>query len=188
MLLQVSFTILLLGTIFLIGLILGIFLSRKQLLFLSEPDKVIPADTSGSPENELADHKYQNFHLPERRKTQYLQQVYSLIEEEKVYKEAHLTLPKLSQRLAIPPKYLSQVINEKCQVRFSEIINQYRIKEAQQLLLDPAYLKFSISGVASEVGFSNRQSFHQTFKRITGTTPGKYRESCQDSGIPTYYS
>ena len=190
MIINASLTFLLLGVIFLTGMILGIFLSRRKLLNLSQDDKVIPANENKFllKGEEVTEKKYQSFHLPEGRKKQYLQKVYSLIEEEKVYREAHLSLPKLSERLAIPPRYLSQVINEKCEVSFSEFINQYRIKEAQEILLDPDYLKFSISGVATEVGFSSRQSFYQAFKKITGTTPGKYRESCQDSGIPTYYS
>ncbi|MEM7513038.1 MAG: helix-turn-helix domain-containing protein [Bacteroidota bacterium] len=121
--------------------------------------------------------KYQSFHLPEARKHQLLSEVLSLVEEEKIYRDRELSLVNLSARLSVPPRYLSQIINEKRHQNFSDFINQYRVEEATEILQKESYHKYSLSGIASEVGFSSRQSFHQAFKKFTGTTPGKYREA-----------
>ena len=177
--------------LFVAGLVVGFlvgYLSQRPISSLS-PLLAIPAVTSSLVAQKPSERtRYQSFHLPEERKTQYLQEILRLIETEKVYRSHEISLVKLSEKMSIPPRYISQIINEKCEVSFTEFINQYRIKEAKEILLDPDYLKFSISGIASEVGFSSRQSFHQAFKRFTGTTPAKFRESCQDSRIPTYSS
>ncbi|MEM8900261.1 MAG: helix-turn-helix domain-containing protein [Bacteroidota bacterium] len=142
---------------------------KTRILSPFSPDEATPPS--------LIREKYQSFHLPEARKEQLLSQVLSLMEEEKMYRDQELSLVSLSARLSVPPRYLSQIINEKKKQNFSDFINQYRIEEAKHILTKESYQRFSLSGIASEVGFSSRQSFHQAFKKFTGMTPGKYRET-----------
>lgn len=56
-----------------------------------------------------------------------------------------------------------------------EYRNLVRIRHAQMLLKGG----FSVTDVAQRVGFSNRNYFTNVFKKITGTTPAKYRREMQ---------
>lgn len=123
--------------------------------------------------------------LSEERKEAYLDKVLKLIEGEKIYLQNNLSLSYLAERTQVSPRYLSLIINEKKNQSFTDFINGYRVSEAKELLANPDYAKFSIAGIATEVGFSSRQTFYQAFRKLEGFTPGQFRKSCNDSGIHT---
>ena len=56
---------------------------------------------------------------------------------------------------------------------YSQFINEIRVGHACKLLIDGTR---SVKQVCFDSGFSNFTSFHETFKRLTGKAPGKYRE------------
>lgn len=166
--------------VFTAGIVIGYLVGYRKWKLVPaffKTRRFFPFSHQEAPPHSLTPEKYQSFHLPEARKEQLLAEVLNLMEEEKIYRDHELSLVNLSARLSVPPRYLSQIINEKQQQNFSDFINQYRIEEAKEILLKKSYQKFSLSGIAAEVGFSSRQSFHQAFKKFTGTTPGKYREA-----------
>jgi len=47
------------------------------------------------------------------------------------------------------------------------------------LLLDPAYLHFTVLGIGLECGFNSKTSFNRIFKEITEKTPSEYKNSLQ---------
>jgi YesN/AraC family two-component response regulator len=55
---------------------------------------------------------------------------------------------------------------------FSQILQQIRIQNAQNLL---ARTSKSCTEVAYECGYHDQSYFIKHFRRITGTTPAKYR-------------
>ena len=66
------------------------------------------------------------------------------------------------------------MINERLNMNFNTFINQYRIDEAQKLLIrDP---ERSVISVAYDVGFNSKSSFYDAFSRYTGVTPQAYRK------------
>ncbi|MFA7472045.1 MAG: AraC family transcriptional regulator [Spirosomataceae bacterium] len=56
------------------------------------------------------------------------------------------------------------------------LVNEIRIGEACRLLLNENY---TIAQIAYETGFDTLSNFNRNFKKITGKTPGKYREDYQ---------
>ena len=98
-----------------------------------------------------------------------------LMQQEKLYRESELKLETLAHKLGVARHYVSQVINQHYGINFFEYINHLRIKEAQQILMNPANQSMNIIEVAYEVGFNTKNTFNAAFRRITGITPTAFR-------------
>ena len=106
-----------------------------------------------------------------------MQQVNELIGREKIFKELDLTLDSLSRQMNVNRNYLSKAINKTTGKNFNTFINEHRIKEAVKIMSDKKSDAISIDAIALEVGFGNRISFYQSFKKITGLTPSDFRNN-----------
>jgi len=102
------------------------------------------------------------------------QKLTQLMEIERLYKNPDLNLELLASKLSIGRHLLSQLLNENLQKNFHQYINDYRIREACQILKENKH--FSIEAIGYEVGFHSRSSFFAAFKKQLGITPSKYRE------------
>ena len=98
-----------------------------------------------------------------------------VMEMEKPYRQSNLKLPDLAKRLNISTNMLSQIINEYLNQNFFDLINQYRVEEAKQMLSDPKHQHYTLLRIAFDVGFNNKTSFNNFFKKITGMTPSEFR-------------
>ena len=56
---------------------------------------------------------------------------------------------------------------------FTDFVNEYRVRYAQELLVSQKELK--IQDVGERAGFSSNVSFHRNFLKITGKTPAEWR-------------
>ena len=83
-----------------------------------------------------------------------------------------LTLRSMAEYLQIDPTYLSKLFSKEVGISFREFIINARVGAAKNML---AYSDFSFSEVSLSLGFSSQSAFTDTFKRLTGMTPGKYR-------------
>ena len=112
--------------------------------------------------------------MKEDDQDRYLTRFTELMEKEKMFNDAELTLNKISELLQINPKYLSLILNKHLHSSFPDIINKYRIETTRQLLENNRYM--TIQQIMYEVGYNSKSSFNKHFKRITGCTPSEYRE------------
>jgi ligand-binding sensor domain-containing protein/AraC-like DNA-binding protein len=104
-----------------------------------------------------------------------------LMEIEKVYCDADITLQSLAEKMSIAPHLLSQLLNEKMDRNFADFINQYRIEEAKNILKTPRGAQRKISTVAIEVGFNTMAAFYNAFKKHTNITPTQYKKEAGQS-------
>jgi AraC-like DNA-binding protein len=112
------------------------------------------------------------------------QQLRQLLETEKVYLDADLSLPTLAQRAGLSTHELSYVLNEGFGVNFFQFINAYRVAEAQRLLASAQHQHLSMVGIAFEAGFSSKTTFNTTFKKVTGLTPSQFLQEARAGGAP----
>jgi len=119
--------------------------------------------------------KYSKSSLATSASTEYAQKLKALIESRKLYLQRELGLNDLAQEMGVSTHHLSQSINEVLNLNFYELINQYRVEEAKNKIKEEA--EKSLLQVAFEVGFNNKASFNNAFKKHVGMTPSKYRES-----------
>jgi len=129
--------------------------------------------------------KYQNSPMTEEEKKEYLERLYGYMEHERPYLNPSLTLDKLARRLAIPSRYLSQIINESLGVNFFDFVNGYRIEEAKKLFLDTSNGQRSILDLLFDAGFNTKSVFNRAFKKYTGMTPSEFKRYHQSSQRPT---
>ena len=85
-----------------------------------------------------------------------------------------ISLDILSEKLGTTRHNISQVINEHFDLNFFNLINKYRIQEAQQIFKKDAHSNLHIIDVAYDVGFNNKVTFNKAFKEETNLTPTQY--------------
>jgi YesN/AraC family two-component response regulator len=84
----------------------------------------------------------------------------------------HLSLNDVAEHVYVSQWHLSKLLNRKTDQSFFDLLAGMRIARAKELLKDPA---LRIHEIAEETGFSDVAHFSRSFKKITGCTPGEYR-------------
>jgi AraC-like DNA-binding protein len=121
--------------------------------------------------------KYRDSILTEAQKHKYLSMLETVMAEQKPYLDPMLTLPALGRKTHIPPRHLSQILNENLNQNFFDYINTHRIEESKRLLRENAPPKRTVFEILLEVGFNSKSSFNSAFKRYTGMTPTSFIRS-----------
>ena len=88
-----------------------------------------------------------------------------------------MTEPSLdfyAEQLCISKQYLSLIVKEKTRVTAGRILATMRTETASRLLRDP---ELSIQQVAEKMSFADQSSFGKFFKKHTGSSPMKYRQT-----------
>ena len=127
--------------------------------------------------------KYQKSGLTEGFSNNLKEQLLKLMNEEKVFKMNDLNLDTLSKLLGTTRHNLSQVINEHFDVNFFNLINKYRIQEAQEIFKSDVNNNLHIIDVAYDVGFNNKVTFNKAFKEQINLTPSEYLKALKNPHI-----
>ena len=94
----------------------------------------------------------------------------------KPYLNPDFSLQMMADELNISRQKLSLVINLNQQKNFYKLINELRVEEVKEKLLDTNYNHFTILGIGLECGFNSKSSFNRIFKEETGLTPTEYKK------------
>jgi len=121
--------------------------------------------------------KYSTTVIDRERRDEALAELELLMNEEKLFLDPDLNLRMLSGQLRIHSNYLSRIINEEFGVNFNDYINRHRIEEACRMLRRPENSKKNITEIMYQCGFYSKSTFNTAFKKITGTTPSRYRRN-----------
>ncbi|WP_299530285.1 AraC family transcriptional regulator [Ulvibacterium sp.] len=131
---------------------------------------------SGDPFSTQNKKKYSGSTLSVDKQNRFREALLFQMETEKRYLNPDLTLNDLASILDLPPKELSQIINQSFKKHFFDFVNSYRIDEAKKLLRDTQN-SMTIQEVMYSVGFSSKSSFNTIFKKKTNQTPSEFRLS-----------
>jgi two-component system response regulator YesN len=83
-----------------------------------------------------------------------------------------INLDEIANILRITPEYLSSLFTREIRQTYSSYIKNYRIKKAQELLIQSELKTFEI---AQKVGYPDAKYFSRVFREVTGLTPGEYQ-------------
>ncbi|MDR1806105.1 MAG: AraC family transcriptional regulator [Clostridium sp.] len=92
------------------------------------------------------------------------------------YIDSHLSerlrLADIADYAEVSPQYLSGVFSKEMRMPITNYISMRKIQESTHFI---SQKKYSITDVALLYGFSSQSHYIQVFKKVMGTTPGKYR-------------
>lgn len=123
-----------------------------------------------------ATEKYLKSSLTSDEEDKIWSQVVTIMEEEEPYLNQEYRLNDLAKRIDRSLHHVSQVINNKLGVSFSDFINQHRVEKAQALLTSDRVNQVTILALAHEAGFNSKTAFYNTFRKFTGKTPSAFRK------------
>lgn len=108
-----------------------------------------------------------------------MSQFTAMMIERKLFTDPALTVGTVADALGTNRTYLSKAINESTGKTFTQVVNDYRIREAIAAISDFAANK-PLKQISTDVGFSSLSTFYATFQSLTGMTPARYRSKLKE--------
>lgn len=100
------------------------------------------------------------------------QEIKQQLVTQELYKTPRLSLREVADITGISEREVSRAVNLVSGSNFNDLVNGLRIDAIKAQLSQSQHR--TILEVALENGFNSKSSFNQTFKQITGMTPGQY--------------
>jgi AraC-like DNA-binding protein len=96
------------------------------------------------------------------------------MEEFQPYLQQDCNLAYFSKICMIPAHHLAYYFREIKKQSFNEYRNEWRIKHAKNLIMKGKARELTIEGIGLLSGFSTRNTFFTSFKKIEGVSPGAF--------------
>ena len=92
-----------------------------------------------------------------------------------IYKHLHsrITIKELAAYTGFSEGYISKLFRKEMGVTVSDYIRDQKIDTAKNLLV---YSDFSLVDISCYLAFSSQSHFNQTFQKVVGISPKKYRD------------
>lgn len=97
--------------------------------------------------------------------------IHRLMVEEKVFKNADLSVDDLSRMMNTNSSYFYYFMRDVLHTNFFDLVNGYRIKAAKEMLMSNE----KVEVIAQECGYNSANSFRRVFKKMTDKTPSQWR-------------
>jgi len=90
--------------------------------------------------------------------------------------DSDLSLNYIADKLHYNPNYLSSIFRKETNTSFSDYLSLFRLEKAKEWLVET---NMTVKEIAEKLNYNNSQNFIRSFRKVEGTTPGKYRKSKQ---------
>jgi AraC-like DNA-binding protein len=124
--------------------------------------------------------KYQKSSLSEEDKEMIIAKITKEMEGKNYYTNNLASLSGLAKQVNESSHHVSQVINEKLNKSFFELLAFYRVEYAKKLIREDKHSKLTVEELAELVGYNSKSSFNVAFKKYSSKTPSEYRKSLSD--------
>ncbi|WP_298857750.1 AraC family transcriptional regulator [uncultured Sulfitobacter sp.] len=104
----------------------------------------------------------------------FVQRLDAEIAQKGLFRDPDLTISRLSKRLALPARDISQAVNRSTGLNMSQYINNMRIKAVCEILEST---EVSVTAAMLEAGFYTKSNFNREFRRVMGQTPTDWRNA-----------
>lgn len=102
--------------------------------------------------------------------------ILTIIVAQKKYRDPDYSAKQLAKDLDTNPRYLSAVINSRFGMNYSNLVNEFRVRDAAHMLVDKRFLDKTMEEIGLMSGFANRQSFYAAFFKEKGEAPHQYKK------------
>jgi AraC-like DNA-binding protein len=114
--------------------------------------------------------------LREKQKDELTETILQYLKNKKPYLNPDYSLQMMVEDLNLSRQKLSYLINMGQQKNFYKLINEFRVREVKEKLLDPSFSHYSVLGIGLDCGFNSKTSFNRIFKEETGYTPSEFKK------------
>jgi AraC-like DNA-binding protein len=121
--------------------------------------------------------KYRKSSLSDANKELILKKIIREMKANNYFTNNLASLAGLARQINESPHHVSQVINEKMNKNFFEMLAYYRVEHAKELIRKDKQGKITVEELAELVGYNSKSSFNSAFRRYTSKTPSEYRKS-----------
>ena len=101
--------------------------------------------------------------------------VLNYLENNKPYLNPDYNMQMMVDDLNLSRQKLSYLINSGQHKNFYRFINEFRVNEVKEKLMDPDFRHYTVLAIGFDCGFNSKTSFNRIFKEETGLTPSEYR-------------
>lgn len=108
-----------------------------------------------------------------------------LMAERRAYTDSSISIKSVAEELHTNRTYLSQAINRTFGKSFPQVLAEYRVRAAIEMMGNPQ-CDLPLKAIAAEVGFSSSSVFFTTFRNIVGMTPAAYRNNQDKMSTETH--
>ena len=92
----------------------------------------------------------------------------------RVHYDEKISLDDIAQHVYLSRTYLSSIFKEETGQSLFSYINSVRVDKSKRFLLDNSIRLVDIAGLC---GFEDQSYYTKVFKRMTGVSPKKFRDS-----------
>ena len=121
--------------------------------------------------------KYRKSSLTEEGKQKILGNIILEFETRQYYLENLASLSDLAKRIGESPHHVSQVLNEKLDKSFFELLAKYRVEKAKKIITEDTKNRLTVEEISEMVGYNSKTAFNNAFRKLAGTTPSEFRKS-----------
>ncbi|MCL2461206.1 MAG: PocR ligand-binding domain-containing protein [Defluviitaleaceae bacterium] len=100
--------------------------------------------------------------------------IYKAVDYMKLHYMEKLTLEEVAGYVYLSAPYFSKVFKDETKTNFNHYLNKIRIEHSKKLLLNQ---NIPLADVSNLVGYEDQSYYSKVFKKITGLSPLKYRQS-----------
>lgn len=104
----------------------------------------------------------------------------AILVKRKKYRDPDYSAQSLADDLKLSPFQVARLLKKVYGKSYSEFILPLRIKDAQKYLMSPGKDNLNMEEIGILVGFKNKWSFFQAFRKYAGCTPGSIRKEAQN--------
>ena len=132
----------------------------------------IPRETIASEEPQIQEPTFEET-------DELMMRISAVLREQKLFVSPELTIQELAAAVHSNRTYVSQCINRRTGLSFSQLVTRYRVENAELILRSENYSSDheAIADAMELSGFNSDKTFYRAFKEITGETPLQYRHN-----------
>ena len=114
------------------------------------------------------------YRLTDERYTELSHRLESLLTDERIFTQQHITADMLMQRLGINANYLTEVIQRSGYSSFYDMVSQHRVRHAISLICQHPDRR--MADIAYDCGFTSQSSMTKAFTSQGKDSPSSYRK------------